>query len=324
MNRPYICGRDEVTIPTCDDCSELEGRVTALEEGLDECCTEVKGTLEEHTESISQLDNAVLSIQQTIGSLTGLRTEVVDTLPEEGEPNVIYLVPNGSTYTMWLYSDDAWRKIGGGVDQFITQEDLTTALASYITTTQLNTALSAKQDVLQAYRGIRIENNSIERVPLIGEIVEVSSNNAPQYYGSYELVDKNLKYRYLSNEGVTWSSAATNRNSALCMLDKGVDIRLQFDAKVTDDDMRICRIPYATLGLNGAPNQHVVGYCDGNHQVGMFRASTDGTDLIIDAVDAVPHSGYVKETWHVQFHMMIGLSNISNDACDRFYFKRIS
>lgn len=178
---------------------------------------------------------------------------------------------------------------------------------------------------LTASTGIRIANNRIERVPLIGEIVETNSATAPAYYGTYEMVDKNLAYQYLENTGVTWGSATSGQTSAICIMDKKITIRIGFDAKITDDDTRICRIAYSTLGLGGSPNQHFVGYCDGAHHVGMFRASRDGNDLVIDAVDAVPHAQpFQTDTWHVQFDLFFGFSSIQDSACNRFYWKRVS
>lgn len=344
--KPYICGKEEVLVPECDDCGELETRVTNLENEVDECCTEVKETLSEHTTDISSLDNRVLILEQSSGGTSEFNTVVVSELPETGEPNTIYLVGSSgavvgsavvgestlggssNSYTMYMYVDNAWREIGSGdidLDNYVTTEDLQTAIANFVSQTDFDTALAGKQDTLTAYRGIRInDDNTIERVPLIGEVVEMNFYIAPQYYGSYELIDMNLAETFLENTNVTWSSAATNRVSNIHRLDKNVTIRLQFDAKITDDTLRICRIPYSALGLKGSPTQHFVGYCDGAHQIGMFRAMTDGTDLIIDALDAVPHSGYSKDTWQIQFDMFFRLSDIDDNACDRFYFRRRS
>lgn len=343
--KPYICGKEEVLVPECNDCGELETRVTNLEDEVDECCTEVKGTLNEHTTDINSLDNRVLILEQSSGGTSEFNTVVVSELPETGEPNTIYLVGSSgavvgsavvgqstiggssNSYIMYMYVDNAWRQIGSGdidLDNYVTTEDLQAAIANFVSQTDFDTALAGKQDTLTAYRGIRIDNNAIERVPLIGEVVEMASIVAPQYYGNYDMIDKNLADTFLENENVTWSSAATNRASAIRRIDKNVTIKLQFDAKITDDTLRICRISYATLGLRSAPNQYIVGYCDGTHQMGMFRAMTDGTDMIIDALDAVPHSGYSKDTWHLQFDVYFGLSDIDNNACDRFYFKRRS
>lgn len=320
-----ICGKTDVKIPTCDDCSELEERVEALEN--DTCCEDTRAIVDAQGEAIGIIDNQILVIQETIEGLTGLRTEIVDELPEEGEPNVIYLIENGGddTYSMWIYSNNEWVQVGGGeidLTNYVTTTDLAAALADYVTSSDLITYLAGKQDILTAGTGIRLYNNVISRLPLIGEIVETGSSYAPSYYGTYTLVDKNLAPQVLSNTNVTWSSAASNRTSGIRICDKTINIRLQFDAKITDDTLRLCRIPYSALGLSDAPRQHFVGWCDGAHQIGMFGAYTDGSDIVIDAYDATPHSGYSTQTWHIQFDMAIEYSQILNSACDRFYWKR--
>lgn len=340
MSRPYICGKDEVKIPHCSECEDLEERVQALED--DTCCEDTRAIVDDQAETINTMGNEILVLQETVSGISGMHSVIVDELPEEGETNVIYLVgcsaplvddalvdqavlcEGDDSYTMWLYTDQGWAQVGGGeidLSGYVTTEDLQAAIADFITQSDLDTAMAGKQDVLTATAGIRISNNEIERVPLVGEIVETESNIAPSYYGNYQLVDKNMAYRYLDS-GMTWAGATSNRSMAISIRDKSIVWRLGFDAKITDSGIRLCRIPFATLGLSGAPNQHVVGYCDGTHQVGMFSLYTDGNDMVMDGVDAVPHTGDAKETWYVQFAMLFGDSNILDSACDRFYWKR--
>lgn len=179
---------------------------------------------------------------------------------------------------------------------------------------------------LTAGTGIWIHGNEIERVPLIGEIVATTSSRTVGYHGGYERVSQDFQYQYLE-DGMTWASGVSNGGCAILIRDKQIIIRFGFDAKITDDEMQICSIPYATLGLSGSPNQHFVGYCDGAHQVGMFRGQKDdsGDNFVIYGVDAVPHSEtYQKETWHCQFVMLFGNSSMLDSACDRFYWRRTS
>ena len=337
-----ICGKKDVTIPHCSECQELEERVQALED--DTCCEDTRTIVDEQAGTISTMGDQILALQQAIDGISGMHSVIVNELPEEGETNVIYLVgcsaplvddalvdqavlcEGDDSYTMWLYTNQGWAQVGGGeidLTGYVTTEDLQAAIANFITQSDLDTALAGKQDTLTASTGIRIANNQIERVPYIGEIVESDSSSAPPYYGSYDLVDKNLAYKYLSS-GVTWSGSATNRNVAIVVKDKSIIWRLGFDLKITDSGVRVCRIPFATLGLSGAPNQYVTGWCDGTHQIGMFELTTDGNDMVMDAVDAVPHTGDSKDTWHVQFSMLFGDTNMLDSACDRFYWKRTS
>lgn len=329
-NKPYMCAESEVTVPECDNCDELESRLKALEDFVEECCQEVKDTLDIHTDQIADIYDQIELLRVQIESLTGLRTEVVDELPAVGEPNVIYLIEEaGGTYSMWLYSDNEWLQVGGGsidLSNYVTTSDLqtalTTALANYVTTNAMNTALAGKQDTLTAGTGIRIDSNTVQRVPLIGEIVPKGANTAPTYYGTYTLVDKDFENKLYNDENVSWVGAATNRSSVIRRRGKTIQVKLNFDMNLSDNRTRICKTSLSTLGLTSVPYQYVCGYCDATHQIGMFEAYEENGYMAVDCIDAVPHTGNSKETWYVQFDVMFGYAQMDNDACNKFYWKR--
>lgn len=65
------------------------------------------------------------AIAAAVTSASGLHYELVEELPEVGESNVIYLLPNGNEsneeaddfYDEWYYFNDTWNRIGStGVD----------------------------------------------------------------------------------------------------------------------------------------------------------------------------------------------------------------
>lgn len=78
------------------------------------------------------------------------RFEKVQELPEEGEPNVIYLVPKNpgetnNVYDEYIWQDNAWEKLGSteiDLSGYVTTSDLTTALQSYVTTADFNLAIA--------------------------------------------------------------------------------------------------------------------------------------------------------------------------------------
>lgn len=325
-NKPYMCGGSDLTLPGCSDCDDLRSRIDALEEELEECCKEVKDTLATHTEQITDIYNQLDALNIQISSLTGLRTEVVEALPQVGEPNVIYLIEDqGGQYSMWLYSDDEWLQVGGGnidLTDYVTNTSLQTTLANYVTNPDLTTALAGKQDKLTASTGIRIDSNAIQRVPLLNEIVVRGNSTAPTYYGTYSLVDKDFENHLYEDENVSWVGAATHRNSVIRRRDKTIQIKLNFDMNLDDSRTRICKTSLATLGLSSVPYQYFCGYCDATHQIGMFEAYEDDGFLAIDCIDATPHTGSSKETWYIQFDLMFGYAQMVNSACTRFYFKR--
>lgn len=59
------------------------------------------------------------AIVDAVKSVSGLRYEPVEALPETGESNVIYLLPNGSEgeddyYDEWFYYNGKWERLGTG------------------------------------------------------------------------------------------------------------------------------------------------------------------------------------------------------------------
>lgn len=79
------------------------------------------------------------------------RFQKVNTLPTSGQPNVIYLVPKtdpetSNTCDEYIWQDNAWELIGStdvDLSDYVTDDDLTTALQSYLTTSAFNTAIAS-------------------------------------------------------------------------------------------------------------------------------------------------------------------------------------
>lgn len=325
-NKPYMCGGSDITIPACSDCDELQSRVEALEEEVEQCCAEVRDTLGTHTEQIADIYSEIDYIKLQISTMTGLRTEIVEELPETGEPNVIYLIEGqDETYSMWLYSDNEWVQVGGGeidLTNYITDTDLQTALADYVTSTDLSTALADKQDAMTISTGLRLDSNTLERVPLIDEIVVTGSDTQPIYYGTYTLVDKDFAPQVISNANVTWAGITSDRSSSIRKRDKQITLKMYFDASLDDTARRICRISLDTLGLSNAPYQYFLGYNDYAGQIAQFEAYVDSGYLAIDCVDVIPHSGSSEGRWHFQFDVEFAPGQMKTSDCDRFYWKR--
>ena len=84
-------------------------------------------------------------IDELVGGL-GFDTEVVESLPASGRPQVIYLVPNQSDgYDEYVYSNGAWVQIG----------TTTTDLSDYYTKSQTDSLLNGKQNVISDLADIR-------------------------------------------------------------------------------------------------------------------------------------------------------------------------
>ncbi len=62
----------------------------------------------------TQVTNA---INTAIAGITGISFEIVQTLPQTGDPGTIYLVPAGQSatgdiYAEWIYINNTWEKLG--------------------------------------------------------------------------------------------------------------------------------------------------------------------------------------------------------------------
>jgi len=145
-NKPQIEG---VTLSGNKSASDL-GLVTKAVNDL------VNYWLKTETYSKTEVDTIVTAIKNS-------RFEVVATLPTTDiKTNVIYLVPkadaeSGDIKDEYINLDGTtagWEKIGStevDLSNYVSVDDLNTALADYTTTTDLTTLLNGKQDVFQKY-----------------------------------------------------------------------------------------------------------------------------------------------------------------------------
>ena len=84
-------------------------------------------------------------IDAALADITGISFEVVQTLPQTGEPGTIYLVSNSGSgtniYNEYIYTNNAWEKIGStdvDLTQYWSKAELTA-----ITTAQIDTIIGA-------------------------------------------------------------------------------------------------------------------------------------------------------------------------------------
>lgn len=106
-------------------------------------------------------------VDALISSIVSLNIKVVATLPTTNiSTTTIYLVPSADPQTQNVKDEyinidgttTGWERIGStaiDLSDYVTNEDLTTALAGYTTTANLNTLLAAKQNVISDLATIR-------------------------------------------------------------------------------------------------------------------------------------------------------------------------
>lgn len=188
---PVMCKDPEIfTDFDCSECDYLERRVKKLET----CCDEATTKLNDHETRITNNTNKIetkqdrliagdsitingntisadlsdyynkAEVEDLLENIETLHLIVVDELPENPDEKGIYLVPkdgeNPDVYDEYVYVNNQWEKIG----------DTEIDLSNYVTTDELNNALSnkadkselnSKQDKLVAGDNITIEGNTI-------------------------------------------------------------------------------------------------------------------------------------------------------------------
>lgn len=115
------------------------------------------------------------AINTAIGSIIGMRYEVLSELPQYGELGVIYLIPSDESDPenvyieyLWIEEDESGESGALGhfeiigsteidLSNYVTTTELTTELQNYATTSDL----AYKQDILTAGTGISINSNVI-------------------------------------------------------------------------------------------------------------------------------------------------------------------
>lgn len=96
--------------------------------------------------------NKIIELTQGLG----FDVEVVQSLPQTGDAQTIYMLPKANSgasdvYDEYIYTNNAWEKIGN------TQTDL----SNYYNKTETDTLLAGKQTTLTAGTGIQIVDNVI-------------------------------------------------------------------------------------------------------------------------------------------------------------------
>ena len=105
-------------------------------------------------------------VNQAVGTVTTVSFQVVESLPDTGESNIIYLVPSTSSseqnvYDEYIYVNSAWEKIGStsvDLSQYVTNTQLNSTLESYATSANVTEQLSTKQDTLVSGTNIKTIN----------------------------------------------------------------------------------------------------------------------------------------------------------------------
>lgn len=102
-----------------------------------------------------EIDYKLADIRQLIETINvqGVRFEVIDNLPDWGEPNTIYLLntPSGN-YTQWVYVNNNWLEISQEVDlsYYVTEQELQDALNGIASSDMIDQKIQEAMNQLNA------------------------------------------------------------------------------------------------------------------------------------------------------------------------------
>ena len=85
-----VCGKKDIHVPGCDDCSELEERVEAVEECCDDAHEEID-TLNTDKADKDYVDLSIENVNETIEGEVGALNERIDNIITASEPSVTTL-----------------------------------------------------------------------------------------------------------------------------------------------------------------------------------------------------------------------------------------
>lgn len=132
-----------------EEMKEMQEAVEGLSENVAEnsvAIAENSDAIADNTEAIvdetGAREEAVNALNERIDNIPTFDVRVVDELPKEGEPGVMYLVrdEDKDTYSEYVYADGKWEKLGTEVD-----------LSNYVPREEFEDAMGGKADISDVY-----------------------------------------------------------------------------------------------------------------------------------------------------------------------------
>lgn len=111
----------KVDTETLKDYPKVDAVIAAITEALKSYPTdiEMQAAITDALTDYMTKSEVNAAIVEAVKSVSGLRYKPVEELPETGESNIIYLLPNGSDgednyYDEWFYYNGKWERLGTG------------------------------------------------------------------------------------------------------------------------------------------------------------------------------------------------------------------
>ena len=141
----------------------------------------------------------IAAVNERINKIPAFEMKLVEKLPEEGEPTIIYLVKDKGkdTCSEYVYVDEKWEKLGSEIDlsDYVKEEDLETAIAPLAVQENVYTKAEADVKFLTEHQDLSGIESDIES--LSGTVENIQSE-VESLSGSVEDFSENVSYEFES------------------------------------------------------------------------------------------------------------------------------
>lgn len=163
----------------------------------------------------------------------------------------------------------------------------------------------------------------------VGDIVITGANANPgdRYGGTWELIDKEFKAQYIYDQDSVYFTRGkvSAGNLRLDYTGHSITLNMGFtnSVQLNDTEVNIGTLKLSAMGVTALPHAYyTLGYTDGGNCVSMLTITSTGA---ISCVDVIPDS-YIAVGGNNFFSVVFNFNKnqMSDDMCDKFYWKRIS
>lgn len=175
-------------------------------------------------------------------------------------------------------------------------------------------------------------SNLINLMHPVGSILTTSTNTNPSATigGTWDLVDKAFKSDYITLDPVYWTNtnAELNDTSTVSLVDHSINIRLKITPSVqlTDSTVELGTLVIGSLGVLNLPYSilNAVAQSDGGQCTICYNFAYDTGKLTVFDVINIDgtHTMEAGQSFYVNIQEDIPYNLMTDDFCDKFYWKR--
>lgn len=160
------------------------------------------------------------------------------------------------------------------------------------------------------------------------EIIITSTNTPPSPDGKWKLFDKEFASLIEVSEDGTYFTNGSINSCTIGIARRGHSIYTRFkfvnSVDLNDSEVNIGSLNLSALGVNNLSfSKYQNGHTDGGQGMFMAQLSDTGVLNVVDVVGKTENNTIpANSTCYVEFTHIVALSRMSDEECDKFYWKR--